>query len=235
MSRSLAWVWLISAGCVYGAPSRGSLAADDECRRVCADAHAGCVRGGVARQLGLPGVTYDLCAREQEGCLERCRPTGGPVTTAAASDGGPVPAGVVWDEAAAKLRCPMQTSWLEVPEAWRASVQVVGEREVRLRAADAVLALQAGPGEPPSPFETWLALHAQLSALGDAPALELKGSLGHAEGMFEYAVMDGGAAGAFRTAQKTVRRAGGYCRAIAVERAGLPLERRATALLEGFH
>lgn len=228
-------MWLVSAGCVYGAPSRGALTADGECRRVCAEAYSSCVRGGVARQLGLPGVTYDLCAREQEGCLERCRNGGGPVANAAASDAGLLPQGVVWDEAAAKLRCPLQTSWLEVPVAWRASMEVVSEREVRLRAADAVLALEAGPGEPPSPFEAWVALHAQLSALGDAPALELKGSLGRTDGRFEYAVTDGGTAGAFRTAQKTVRRAGGYCRATAVERAEVPVERRATALLEGFH
>jgi hypothetical protein len=220
---------LISAGCIYGAPSARSLAADDECRRVCADAHQGCVSGGVARRWGLPGVTYDLCAREQESCLESCRNGGGPVANVAA-DAGVLSPGVVWDEAASKLRCPLQTSWLAVPDGWRASVKTVSATEAQLRTDDAVVSIQSAQGEPPSPLEAWALLHAQLSPLSDAPTLSLSDG---ADWTFEYAVTDGGAAGAFRTRQKTVRRAGGYCRVIAVERASAIS--RATSLLDGFH
>lgn len=231
MNRRVAWLLLISSGCIYGAPGR--TAADEACRSVCSDAHASCVRGGAARQLGLPGLTYDLCAREQQSCLDGCRNGGGPVAAAAEADGGVVTPGVTWDAAAGKLRCRLQTSWLEVPASWRGLVEVVSPNEVLLRGADAVLSVQSAQGEPPSAVAGWATLHGQLSPLGDSPSLSARGETSSDSYAFSYSVVDGGAPGSFRTAQKTVRRAGGYCRVIAVEKA--TAEQRSTALIAGFH
>ncbi len=235
-SASLAVV-LLSASCIYGAPKPDSLAADGECRRICSDTHDSCVRGGIARQFGLPGVTYDLCRREQDRCTANCRNESRPLTGAPAStSGAPAPTGVVWDEAAGKLRCPTQASSLHLPDAWRGSVQIASAAEVQLHAPDAVAAMQAAQGEPPSVLEAWMTLHGRLSPLGSSPALSVTGSFDSAGSLaLDYEVTDGGVAGKFRAAERTVRRAGGYCRVIAVERVSAAAEDRVTPLLTAFH
>jgi hypothetical protein len=185
----------------------------------------------VARTFGLPGVTYDLCARELDDCQAGCR--GGSV--AASSDAGVevVAAGVVWDEAASKLRCPLETTSLDVPAALRESVRKISEGEAQLVLASAgLVSLSAGRGDAPEPFGAWAALHQQLSPLEADEKMEVKSAPGPDQAWtFEYAVVRGETKEPFRVALRTVRKAGGYCRVIAIERAA---EHRATALLAGF-
>ncbi|MBL8958080.1 MAG: hypothetical protein JNK82_45325 [Myxococcaceae bacterium] len=202
---------LLLAGCIYGAPR--ATARDDECRRICADTYATCVREGVGRQLGLPGVTHDVCSREQDGCVERCRPSSGAVARSKASSEVSTPP-LAWD--GATLRCAGGV--LSLPAAWE--VKAASDAEAQLSATDAVAVVQAGRGEPAPLFEVWAKLHARLSPDGGAPSFTAEATFVPGSGWaFDYAAADGGVE-RFHAEERTVRRGGGYCRVLAVERVG---------------
>ncbi|GMU58989.1 MAG: hypothetical protein AMXMBFR34_07520 [Myxococcaceae bacterium] len=86
--------------CRYHAANVENLAA--ECETHCAAVHERCVQQGQAVKWGLPGVTFDLCRREQEACRTDCRPLTPSVVVGSSSQ---APGGVRWEPETGRLSC----------------------------------------------------------------------------------------------------------------------------------
>jgi hypothetical protein len=239
-------VLLLLCGCRYGGQLAREAEVDENCRSVCADSHASCVRNGEARKWGLPGVTFDLCQRELDDCRARCRAYR--ESPRLVREVQPVDAGdaefartLEWQQGESVVRCPGGSPSVSFPPNLLAHVkrERVLYRDIDTilyRDADAVLMIRSGQGEPAFVAEEWLGLQSLLTH--DSPSFHLDEMNVRANGQpwdADYLVRVDGKQVKYRAVGRTVARGGGtYCRAIAIERADVPAERSTVRMLSTF-
>ncbi len=163
MTRVLALVLL--ASCRYHATNVENLTA--ECETHCSKLHQLCVQNGQAAKLGLPGITFDLCRQELEGCQRDCRPITPPVVMGTSNEAPRD--GVEWNAQTRVLSCSRSSLRVTVTEeAARALTRGGADAAMINLAPDSVLLVRGGTKAFPPLLEDWAVLHAQLTGQPDA-------------------------------------------------------------------
>lgn len=230
----------VLTACSYYATATG--AATSRCRADCADNHQRCVGSGEARRLGLPGITYDLCARELDACRANCAREVRADLPHEAPRPPPPPSqpvdGIVISDQGRRIECPWTSSSLLLPAGVGASLKRDGSNEVEVDLApESILLVRASRGAQPPLLDLWIGLQARLVDLSDAKVdLNLNGrSLDASDRWFaEYAVRKAGLDVHFRSALRTARVGNAHCLAWGIERADVPAERSTVRWVDTF-
>ncbi len=221
-SRALVVLVAASVGCRYHSTR---VAANDGCRRTCADVHESCAsQRDLATTFGLPGVKYDRCRRELDDCLDTCRSSPGSYVAAPGPElDDPVPRdGVEWDASHSKVSCAFTATELALPATFKDHVRRIDPDQIVVDLSPAaVLLIRSGnAGQLPSTFDDWVRLQAMLSTTPDARA-DASGDLrmnDRTAWHSSYTLTDEHATTAYRAAGRQHAMGTAVCRLLAVER-----------------